>query len=566
MGGVTDYAIAPIVEAVAARVPDRPAVVRGDVVRSYAEFTDRCRRLARYLADRGLGCDQERPELAGHEVGQDLLAQYLYNSHEYLEGLVGGYRARVAPFNVNYRYVADELRYLLRDARPRAVQYHAGFAPLLAEVLADLPKDGAPEIEVLLQVDDGSGHPLLPGAVDYEQALASVPPEVDTEPSPDDLYVLYTGGTTGMPKGVLWRQADALVALLGFRNRRTGREWGSLDERLAVISETPQRVMPLAPYMHGAAQWGALQALIEGSTVVVADSGRFDPAETVDAVARHGVTVVTMVGDAFGRPLADELEARPRPLPSLRLLLSGGAALGPGYKRRLIEAVPGLNVVETIGSSETGVQGRLTGDGSAPPGAGAGSAGGRAAFAREGSALVISADRTQVLEPGHEGTGWLATRGRVPLGYFGDPDRTARTFPVVDGVRLSVPGDRARLLSDDRVEMLGRDSVTINSGGEKVFAEEVEEAVKAHPDVVDAVVCGRPSERWGAEVVALVALSPTAALRPGTAAESDLVAFCADRIARYKLPKAVVFVDEVPRSPSGKADYKWAVSVARAHP
>jgi fatty-acyl-CoA synthase len=273
---------------------------------------------------------------------------------------------------------------------------------------------------------------------------------------------------------------------------------------------------------------------------------RFDPAEALDTIVGKGVTVITMVGDAFGRPLADELEANPRELPSLRLLLSGGAALSAVHKQRLTAAAPGLTITETIGSSETGVQGRMLG-----------LASGRPTFARESTALVISSDMTEVLEPGHSGTGWLATRGRVPLGYLGDPVKTARTFPVVAGQRVSVPGDRARLLPGDVVEMLGRDSVTINSGGEKVFAEEVEEAVKAHPGVADAIVCGRPSEKWGAEVVALVER------RPGSEVDAeDVVTFCAERVARYKLPKAVIFVDAVLRSASGKADYKWAAATA----
>ncbi len=555
--GAPEFNISVIIEAVAERLPDRLAVIYGDRKIDYAGFVDRSRRLARYLADRGLGCHRERAELAGHEVGQDLLAQYLYNGPEYLEGLVGSFRSRVAPFNVNYRYVADELRYLLRDGRPRAIQYHAAFAPTLAEVLPDIPP-----VDVLLQVDDGSGHPLLSGAVDYEQALASVPATapgvVDTEalpaPTPDDLYILYTGGTTGMPKGVLWRQADALVSVLGLRDRRTGREWTSLADKLGALSSRVQRVMPLAPYMHGAAQWGALQALVDGNTVVIPDEvRRFDPADALDAISRHGVTVITMVGDAFGRPLADELEVHPRELPSLRILISGGAALSVVQKRRLMAAVPRLAITETIGSSESGAQGRLHGLGTSA------ASHGRPTFVAEGGTRVISEDMTTVLESGHSGTGWLATGGRVPLGYLGDPEKTERTFPVVAGDRLIVPGDRARLLPDGQIELLGRDAVTINSGGEKVFAEEVEEAVKAHPDVVDAVVCGRPSERWGAEVVALVQRRDGAEVDGG-----GIVTFCTQQIARYKLPKAVIFVDRVRRSATGKVDYRWAVSEAVA--
>jgi acyl-CoA synthetase (AMP-forming)/AMP-acid ligase II len=540
-----DLSIAGLVEATAELVSDRPAIVSEQGTRTYAELTDRARRLARFLADRGLGIRREREELRGHEVGQDLMAQYLVNGPEYLEGLLGAFRGRLAPFNVNYRYVADELRHLLLDSRPAAIQYHSGFAPLLARVLPDLDS-----VKVLLQVDDGSGHDLLPGAVDYEQALASVPPEVDTEMSPDDLYVLYTGGTTGMPKGVLWRQADAVVTVLGVRNRRDDREWTSLSERLKAVPRKPQRVMPLAPYMHGAAQWAALQALCEGNTVVVPrEVRRFDADDGWDSAARHEVTTVTIVGDAFGRPLADAIEARPRELPSLRYLFSGGAALSAVQKKRLVAAIPNLEVFETIGSSEAGTQGRLAGVGdprSGPP-----------TFVRAASTVVLSEDMKTFLSAGHDGTGWLATSGRVPLGYLGDEEKTARTFPVVEGVRVSVPGDRARLLRGDLVQMLGRDSMTVNTGGEKVFVEEVESAVKAHPAVVDAVVCGRQSERWGAEVVALVQTRPGA-----TPDAAEIIEVCARHVARYKLPKAVIFVDAVQRTASGKADYRWAVERA----
>jgi len=539
-----EFDLATLMEAVAAKVPERPAIIHGPRTHTFAQLVERSRRLARYLADRGLGCRRERADLEGHEIGQDRMAQYLHNCPEYLEGLIGGHRARLAPFNVNYRYVAEELRYLLRDATPRAIQFHASFAPMLAEVLAE-----ADPIEVLLQVDDGSGNPLLPGAVDYEQALSSVPPETEVTPSPDDAYLIYTGGTTGMPKGVLWRQADAMVALFGVRDRRSGREWSSLEEKLADIREHPHRTLLLAPYMHGSSQWGALQTLLEGNTVVIQrEVSRFDPAEALDTVARDRITVLTIVGDAFGRPLADELERNPRALPSLRWLHSGGAALSPTQKQRLINAIPGLSVVEVIGSSETGVQGRLTGTGERDA---------RPAFTGDPNTVVISEDMTRELEPGHDGIGWLATRGNVPLGYLGDRAKTLKTYPVVNGERVSLPGDRARLLTDGRVELLGRDAVTINSGGEKIFAEEVEQAIKTHSAVVDAVVCGRPSEKWGAEVVALVQLRPEA--DPDGA---GLVAACARHIARYKLPKAVIFVDRVSRSPSGKADYKWAQAAA----
>ncbi|MFC4944250.1 AMP-binding protein [Pseudonocardia sp. GCM10023141] len=542
-----EFSIATLVETTAQRVPDRPAIVADGTAFSYAELVDRSRRLARYLTDHGLGAHRERAELAGHESGQDLMAQYLHNGVEYLEGLIGAFRGRVAPFNVNHRYVADELRNLLRNARPAAIQFHACFAPVLAEVLTDLPT--AP---LLLQVEDGSGEPLLPGAVDYEQALGSVSPQVDVVVAPDDLYVLYTGGTTGMPKGVLWRQADVVVAALGVRNRRADREWTALDERLAAIPRRPQRVMPLAPYMHGAAQWFALQALCEGNTVVLpSQPRRFDPDDAWDTAARHGVTMISIVGDAFARPLADAIEARPRDLPALQYLFSGGAALSTIHRRRLTTALPHLTVTETIGSSESGTQGRSADDSAADHGATA------RTFAPGPGTVVLDEDLRGALTPGHTGTGWLATGGRIPLGYLGDAAKTARTFPVVDGRRLTVPGDRARLHADGRVELLGRDATTVNSGGEKIFVEEVEAAVKAHPGVADAVVCGRPSARWGSEVVALV--EP----RPGIVLDPDAVlATCAEHVARYKVPKALHIVDGVRRTPAGKSDLRWATELA----
>ncbi|MGQ0573870.1 MAG: AMP-binding protein [Pseudonocardia sp.] len=539
-----EFTLFGVVEATAAAVPGRAAVVHRGGTLTYARLVERARRLARLLGDRGLGIRRERAGLAGHECGQDMLAQYLHNGPEYVEGMLGAYRARVAPFNVNYRYVAGELRYLLRDAAPRAVQFHGRFAAALAEVLPDVPS-----VRLLLQVDDGSGADLLPGAVDYEAAIAAVAPEPQPQPSPDDLYVLYTGGTTGLPKGVLWRQGDAAVSLFGARDRRRGTEWACLADKVAAIATHPQRYLLLAPLMHGGGQIAALHALSDGHTIVLPDdTTRFDPAGALDAVARHGATALVVVGDAFGRPLADELAARPRELPTLRLVVSGGAALSAVHRQRLVAAVPGLTVLDSIGASETGVQGRSD----APAGDAA------PTYVPEPGTVVLADDRATPLPPGHDGTGWLATAGRVPLGYLGDPAKTAVTFPVIGGRRLAVPGDRARLLADGRIQLLGRDSTTINTGGEKVFAEEVEAALRCHPDVVDAVVCGRPSARWGEEVVALVAVRPGRELD-----EPGLRAHCARRLAGYKLPKAVIVVDEVRRSPSGKPDVRWARAAAR---
>jgi fatty-acyl-CoA synthase len=540
-----EFNVATLACAVADRLPDRAAIVQGARTWSYRELTERSTRLARYLADRGLGAHRERTELRPHEAGQDFLAQYLHNGPEYIEGMLGAFRARLAPFNVNYRYVAAELRYLLRDAGARAIQYHAAFAPVLAEVLPDVPP-----MDVLLQIDDGSGHDLLPGALDYEEALACVPAELEVHPSPDDLYMLYTGGTTGMPKGVLWRQADVAVAAMGQRNRRAGgAEWESVAEKLAAMASRPHRILPLAPFMHGAAQWAALQALLDGNTLVIQeDVRRLDAADVLHTIERHAVTTVAIVGDAFARPLLDEQDRNPRDLSSLRFVVSGGAALTATQKRRLASAVPSATILENVGASETGPQGQA---------AGLGDAGGRPTFRREPNTLIVSEDKATILNAGHDGLGWLATGGRIPLGYLHDEAKTARTFPTVAGLRVSLPGDRARLLPGDLVELYGRDAVTINSGGEKIFGEEVEAALKTHPEVADTAVCGRPSERWGSEVVALVALRDGARVGP-----EALIEHCSTHITRYKLPKAVIFVDEIARSAAGKIDYRWALERA----
>jgi acyl-CoA synthetase (AMP-forming)/AMP-acid ligase II len=534
------FTVPAALDAVATTIPDRVLLVQGDRRYTYADVVDRSNRLASYLHSRGLGCHTARADLAGHEVGQDLLGIYAYNGNEFVEALLGSFRARVAPFNVNYRYVKNELQYLLADAGATVLVYHAAFAPRVAEILPDLP-----QLKVLIQIADDSGNELLDGAVDYEEALASSAPEPPpVEPSPDDLYVLYTGGTTGMPKGVLWRQHDIFVTSFGGRNLFDGSvidTYEALAERAAAGPGS--RLMILPPLIHGAAQWGVMTAMTTGQTVVFATVvDHLDADEVVATVEREQVTVATVVGDAMARPLAAAIErAGTTPLAAVA---NGGALLTPTTKQRLIEAKPGLVVVDGVGSSETGAQmSHMSAPGAVSTGR----------FKPGPDTVVVSEDLGSVLEPGHDGIGWLGQRGYVPLGYKGDAVKTAATFPVVGGVRYSVPGDRARHLEADAVELLGRDSVTINSGGEKIFAEEVETAIAAHPAVADVVVAGRPSERWGQEVVAVVALADGA-----TVEADELIAHAANSLARYKLPKAVVFRPVIERSPAGKADYRWA--------
>lgn len=538
----TTFTVPAVATAVAAAIPDRELIIRGDRRYTYEQVIERSNRLAAYLHSRGLGCHTERSALAGHEVGQDLLGLYAYNGNEFVEALLGSFGSRVAPFNVNFRYVKSELQYLLADSGATALLYHAAFAPRVAEVLPDLP-----QLRVLIQIADDSGNDLLYGAVDYETIVASrspVPPPV--QHSPDDLYVLYTGGTTGMPKGVLWRQHDIFMTSFGGRNLMTGEPSASIDEIVERAASGPgTKLMILPPLIHGAAQWSVMTAITTGQSVVfptVVD--HFDAEDVVRTIEREKVAVVTVVGDAMARPLIAAIEKDIADVSSLAVVANGGALLTPFVKQRLIEVLPNAVVVDGVGSSETGAQmHHMSTSGAVATGT----------FNAGPDTFVAAEDLSSILQPGHDGMGWLAQRGYVPLGYKGDAAKTAKTFPVIDGVRYAVPGDRARHSTDGRVELLGRDSVCINSGGEKIFVEEVETAIASHPAVADVVVAGRPSERWGQEVVAVVALAP------GAGAEADeLVAHAAQSLARYKLPKAIVFRPVIERSPSGKADYRWA--------
>jgi len=536
------FTVPAAADAIAAAIGDREFIIQGDRRYTYTQITERSRRLAAYLHSRGLGCHTERSELPGHEVGQDLLGIYAYNGPEYLEAMLGAWRARVAPFNVNYRYVKNELQYLLADSGATALIYHAAFAQRVGEVLPDLPR-----LRVLIQIADESGNDLVHGAVDYESVVASGPTQLPpVEASPDDLYVLYTGGTTGMPKGVLWRQHDIFMTSFGGRSLYTGELANTYDEIVKRCVEAPAtRLMILPPLMHGAAQWAAMTAMTTGQTVVFSTvTGTLDLDEVVRTIEREKVLAVTVVGDAMARPLAAAIERGTADISSLAVVANGGALLTPTAKQRLIDVKPGLMVADGVGSSETGAQMTHM----SAPGA---VATGR--FNAGPDTFVAAEDLSAILEPGHDGIGWLAQRGYVPLGYKGDATKTAATFPVIDGVRYSVPGDRARHLADGAIELLGRESVCINSGGEKIFVEEVETAIASHPAVADVVVSGRPSERWGQEVVAIVAL-----VDGGSVEGQELIDHAACSIARYKLPKAIVFRPVIERSPAGKADYRWA--------
>lgn len=525
--------LADLHEAISAAVPDRECLVWRGRRQTWREVTDRTRRLASVLHGHGLGV--KGPAGEPWTSNHDHLALYLHNGPEYLEGLVGAHKARVAPFNVNYRYVDDELAYLLKDAQPSAVIFHARFAPALARVLRGLDKE-----PLLLQVADESNTPLLKGALDYEEALAeaSADPLAEVRPDPDDLHILYTGGTTGMPKGVLWRIADLINGPFGLPRI-------SVDEAVAAaVQRDRHRVFVAPPFMHGAGTWSALGAWIGGATVVLPDTvDRFDAADAAATIEREHVTRVSIVGDAFARPFADRLEETGAHLASLRQIVNSGAAINPAVKRRLAKALPTTKIIDVVGSSETGFQVTRLGADDRP-------------FAPSPGVAVVSADRTRLLRPGESEHGWLAKTGPIPLGYLGDPEKTTETFITLDGVRMVVAGDRAELLADGTIKVYGRESTTINTGGEKVFAEEVEAVVRAVPGVAEALVIGRPSERWGQEIVAVVRLT-------SEMDDASLREACARQLARYKLPKAFFRTHHPLRLPNGKADYAAARAIVQ---
>ncbi|HEX2578738.1 MAG TPA: acyl-CoA synthetase [Aquihabitans sp.] len=523
-------------------VPDRTALICGDRSLTFGELEARANRLAHHLAAQGVG---ER----------DHVAIYSYNSLEYVEAMLAAYKLRAVPINVNYRYVEDELVYLFDNADVVAVVYQASFAPRIAAVT-----DRLPLLRHLVEIDDGTPDPTPTGAVPYEEALAAESPERDFGPrDAGDLYILYTGGTTGMPKGVMWRHEDVWRTLGGGIDFVTGERITDEFQLARTAAEAvPPTGLVLAPLMHGAAQWGTLGGLFKGVTNVLLP--RFDPHLVWDAVERYGIAVITITGDAMARPLIEALQERSYDTSSLIAISSTAAVFSPVVKDQLFELLPNLFISEAVGSSEGGFNGmRLVEKGNTAAAAGDGG-GGLINVPLGPDSKIIGIDDKPV-QPGEVGR--LARGGNVPIGYYKDPAKTAATFIDVEGSRHSVPGDFARLELDGTMTLLGRGSQCINSGGEKIYPEEVESALKAHPKVFDALVIGVDDERWGQKVAAIV--QP----RPGEAPTlEELAEFCQTRLARYKAPRELHLVDEMPRQPSGKPDYKRARLVAEpdTHP
>ena len=516
------FNLADLWESVVDAVPDRVAVVCEERRVTFAELDQRATRLAHWMQSHGVG--------AGDHVGC-----YLLNRPEYLETALAAYKLRATPINVNYRYVTDELRYLFNDADLVGVVHEPEFSSRV-----DAIRDSLPKLRWSLAI-----------GTEYEQALADSSPERDFAPrSNDDPYVLYTGGTTGLPKGVVWRSEDAFFACLG------GGDATRVQGPIATPAELLDRIidpvvqLPTAPLMHAAGQWTVMMMLFSGGRAVLLP-GSLDPVKVWRTVEQEGINTISVVGDPILRPLLDtwdELDPKPD-ISSLFSIGSGGAPMSPALRQRAMTTFPGVLIIDGYGSSETGIQGTTRFD----------AATGRQPHSTFSNANTVVLDESTMtpVAPGSGQIGRVARTGRIPLGYYNDPEKTARTFLSYAGKRWAISGDLAVVEANGSITVLGRGSQCINTGGEKVFPEEVESVLRAHREVYDVVVVGAPDERWGQRVVAIV--QPAEGFAPSP---DGLREFCRTSLAGYKVPKAVLLVDHVVRSPSGKADYRWAAEVA----
>jgi 3-oxocholest-4-en-26-oate---CoA ligase len=528
-------------EAFADAQPDQTALVVGTASLTWRELDDRAARLAAALDARGAG------------VGTRI-AQLMFNCPEYLESSYAAFKLRATPVNVNYRYKAPEIAYICDNAGAEVLIFHGSLGERVAEAATMVSS-----LHTLVQVDDGS--PLVTGAIWYHELVAAAQPAARIERSGEDLLMLYTGGTTGNPKGVVWRHVDLFGALgftaymsAGIEVPTTVPDVGRIAAELRASGKSP--VMLCAPpLMHGTALFLAIGAFVMGGSVVLLGGRSFDADELWTLVERHRVTQISLVGDAFARPMNDVLTAdaaagRTRDLTSVTRIVSTGATLSAEHKRGFQRFTPNAVILDMIGASEGGPFAMtMTMPGQEPLET--------AVFMALPNVVTIDPDTGTVLPRGSTTPGMLGAAGPMPRGYWNDEAKTEATFRVVDGVRYTVPGDFATIAEDGTVTLLGRGSVCINSGGEKIYPEEVEVAARRHPTVVDANVVGVPHERFGETVVLVCSVSePTA--------EADIIATIKSQIADYKAPRRVVFVDEVYRAPNGKADYRWARETALA--
>jgi acyl-CoA synthetase (AMP-forming)/AMP-acid ligase II len=534
---MTTFNLADMFEAAVDAYGDREYLVAGDERRTYAQMEARANRLAHFLADRGVG--------PGDHVGI-----YALNSAEWVETAWAVFKLRAVWININYRYVEEELRYLFSNADLVALVHQAEYSPHVAALLPDLPG-----LQLVVGIDDGSGVPLGEGTVPYEEALSAGSPERDFAPrSGDDHYILYTGGTTGMPKGVVWRHEDVFYALGGGVDPTTNTRVQSPEEMVEKGRGGQLTLLPIAPLMHGATQWCIMgQSFVGNRTILVP---KFEPHEVWALIESEKANSLMITGDAMGKPLIEALDdpGASYDLSSLLAVTSSAALFSAPVKDEFFRHLPNIVIVDAIGSSESGNNGMAT----MTKGGTAMKSGPTVSVL--GDTVVFDEDLRPVV-PGSGTIGKIARGGNIPVGYYNDPVKTAEVFIHVDGVRYVMPGDFATIEEDGSITLLGRGSVSINSGGEKIFPEEVESAVRSHPGVLDAIVVGAPDERWGQRVAAII--QPRGDHVPTL---DEVQAHCRDHIAGYKVPRELHVVEQIERSPSGKPDYRWAAAVVTGAP
>jgi acyl-CoA synthetase (AMP-forming)/AMP-acid ligase II len=531
---------ATVWESIADEIPDSPAVTNGDTTRTWAEFDDRAARIAGALAEAGLGPDSK-------------VGLYLYNGNEYIEAQYAAFKLRGVPVNINYRYLDEELWYLLDNSDAEALVFHASLGDRVANVVDRLPK-----LKLLIEVADGPTAGV-PGSREYESVVAASEPMPRMERSEDDIYMLYTGGTTGMPKGVMYAIGELTNAqvmgglpLIGLSPPDDASLVASMVA--GVVGAGTQIVsIPCAPLMHGTGAWGGCMIpLLAGGHIVTLTSRSLDAHELLATVERHKATAVTIVGDTLAKPIIKAIdEGKPDgsryDTSSIALFLSSGVMWTTEVKQQMIDRIEQAMLIDAMGASEGQMGSQVTMKGLAAQ---------TAKFQQNPTTKVFTEDDREVV-PGSDEVGMVAAGGNVPLGYYKDPEKSARTFRVIDGLRYSFPGDFAKVDADGSIILLGRGSQVINSGGEKIYPEEVEEAVKRVDGIQDCLVIGVDDEKFGQAVTAV------ASRVDGSDVDADtVIAAVKHDLAGYKAPKSVIFVPVVPRAPNGKADYRAAKVLA----
>lgn len=534
------FHIADLIEHAVDLTPERTALETDGRSMTYAELEREANALAHELIELGV------------EPG-DSVGLYSRNTLECVVAMFAIFKARAVMVNVNYRYVAAELEHIVTDSDMKILIYERQYGDRVRSVLPN-----APELTHVIVVEDGSDEAIPEGAIGYGDAVARGGVERDFAPrSDDDLYMLYTGGTTGFPKGVVWRQEDIWRVLGGGINFYTGERVSDEWQQARDGAAGGQLVRyPIPPFIHGGSQWAVFQELFAGGKAVIYPE--FGAHLTWQIIERHKVNVVMITGDAMARPMVDALreghpEGRPYDTGSVVSLASSAALFSASVKDEYLDLLPNLLVIDAIGSSETGFSGMAAAQkGQSHTGA--------PRVTADKAAVVLREDGTPV-EPGSGEVGILARSGNIPLRYYKDPAKTERTFKEFNGIRYAIPGDLATVEADGSITMMGRGSQSINTGGEKVFPEEVEAALKAHPDVFDTVVVGVPDERYGQRVAAIVATRDGA--KPSLEEVNSVVR---EQVAGYKCPRSIWYVDEITRSPAGKPDYRWARSITESRP